>query len=232
MTYVTTTRTLLAIDTATSAVTAAVLVGSGLVANVSLPESRRHAETLAPTIDAAMAQAGLVPADLDAVAVGVGPGPFTGLRVGIVTATTLGLALGIPVYAVCSLDAVAHQVATLGGTAEYTEFLVATDARRKEVYWARYVMVDEVVERQGEPAVCLPANLDSALRALPAAGRGPLLYPEHFSVSIEVTDVDAGALASLVVHRLEHGGELLAPNPLYLRHPDAKPSVAVKSVLT
>lgn len=229
MTCVTTTRTLLAIDTATSAVTAAVHVDDAVVASVSLSESRRHAETLAPAIDDVMAQAGLVPADLDAVAVGVGPGPFTGLRVGVVTATTLGLALGIPVHAVCSLDAIAHQVASLG---EHDQFLVATDARRKEVYWARYLVVDGAVQRQGEPVVCLPADLNPTSRSLPTAGRGPVLYPEHFSVPITVTDVDAGALASVVVHRLEHGGELLPPTPLYLRQPDAKPSVAVKSVLT
>lgn len=229
MTCVTTTRTLLAIDTATSAVTAAVHVGDAVVATVSLPEARRHAETLAPAIDAAMAQAGLVPCDLDAVAVGVGPGPFTGLRVGIVTATTLGLTLGIPVYAVCSLDVIAHQVAALGG---HDDFLVATDARRKEVYWAHYLVVDKAAERQGEPAVCLPADLDAALRVLPTAGRGPRLYPDHFGSPVPVPDVDAGALASLVAHRLQNGGELLPPTPLYLRQPDAKPSVAVKSVLT
>lgn len=229
MTGVTTTRTLLAIDTATSAVTAAVHADGSVLAGVSLSESRKHAETLAPAIDTAMKEAGLVPADLDAVAVGVGPGPFTGLRVGIVTAATLGLALGIPVYAVCSLDAIAYEVA---GSEQHREFLVATDARRKEVYWARYVVVDGAPERQGEPAVCLPADVDHALRELPTAGGGPLLYPDLFGSAIPVTDVDAGALASLVAHRLAHGGELLPPTPLYLRQPDAKPSVAVKSVLT
>ncbi|MBO1754179.1 tRNA (adenosine(37)-N6)-threonylcarbamoyltransferase complex dimerization subunit type 1 TsaB [Allobranchiibius sp. CTAmp26] len=220
---------LLAIDTATSAVTAAVHDGTRVLASESVPDARRHAETLTPTIDSVMAHAGLSPRDLDAVAVGVGPGPFTGLRVGIVTATTLGLALGIPVHAVCSLDAIAHEIASRG---EHGEFLVATDARRKEVYWARYTVRAGGVARLGDPAVSTPAALDPAVRALPTAGRGPLLYPADFGVVVPVTDVDAGALAGLVVHRLEHGGELLPPTPLYLRQPDAQPSAAQKSVLS
>lgn len=220
---------LLAIDTATSAVTAAVHDGSRVLASESVPDARRHAETLTPTIDSVMAHAGLSPRDLDAVAVGVGPGPFTGLRVGIVTATTLGLALGIPVHAVCSLDAIAYQIAARG---EHGEFLVATDARRKEVYWARYTVQAGGVVRHGDPAVGVPGALDPTVRALPTAGRGPQLYPEDFGAVVPVTDVDAGALAGLVVHRLAHGGELLPPVPLYLRQPDAKPSAVQKSVLS
>lgn len=229
MTCVTTTRLLLAIDTATSAVTAAVHDGTRVLAAESVPDARRHAETLTPTIDSVLAHAGLAPADLDAVAVGVGPGPFTGLRVGIVTATTLGLALAIPVHAVCSLDSIAYQIASRG---EHGEFLVATDARRKEVYWARYTVVAGSVRRHGEPGVSAPSALDPALRGLPTAGRGPVLYPDVFQIAIPVADVDAGALAGLVSHRLRYGGELLPPVPLYLREPDAKPSAAQKSVLS
>ena len=219
---------LLAIDTATSAVTAAVHDGARVLVTESIPDARRHAETLTPTIDSVMAHAGLSPRDLDAVAVGVGPGPFTGLRVGIVTATTLGLALGIPVHAVCSLDAIAFQIAARG---EHGQFAVATDARRKEVYWARYAVRAGGVIRHGYPVVSTPAALDPALRALPTAGRGPLLYPDDFEVVVPVVDVDAGALAGLVAHRLVHGGEILPPTPLYLRQPDAQPSAVQKSVL-
>lgn len=222
---------LLAIDTATSAVTAAVHDGVRVLAAESVPQARRHAETLTPTIDVVMSRAGMTPGDLDAVAVGVGPGPFTGLRVGIVTATTLGLALEIPVHGVCSLDAIAHRVAAESGPEEYGDFIVATDARRREVYWARYRARDGVVARLGDPAVSPPGALDPALRALPAAGRGPLLYPADFGVVLPVGDMDAGSLAGLVAYRLQHGGELLAPTPLYLRQPDATPSAAQKSVL-
>lgn len=223
------TDVLLALDTASSAVTAAVHDGTRVLASISIPEARRHAETLMPTIDSVMARAGLVPSDLDGVAVGVGPGPFTGLRVGLVTATTLGLVLDIPVYGVCSLDAIAAEVAT---RAEHSEFLVATDARRKEVYWARYTVSADGVQRHGDPAVSTAAALDPALRALPTAGRGPALYPDKFPRAIAVMEVDAGALAVLVAGRLRVGAELLEPRPMYLRQPDAKPSAQQKSALT
>ncbi|MFC6708093.1 tRNA (adenosine(37)-N6)-threonylcarbamoyltransferase complex dimerization subunit type 1 TsaB [Flexivirga alba] len=119
---------LLALDTATSAVTVALHDGAQVIAEESLVDSRRHAETLTPMISSVVAGAGRSPADLTAVAVGVGPGPFTGLRVGLATATTLGLALDLPVYGVCSLDALAYAAAVRGAPAE---FVVASDARRK-----------------------------------------------------------------------------------------------------
>ncbi len=223
------TGVLLALDTATSAVTAAVHDGTRVLAKESIPEARRHAETLAPTIDLVMKRAGLAPSDLSGVAVGVGPGPFTGLRVGLVTATTLGFVLDIPVYGVCSLDAIAYEVAAAGSC---EEFLVATDARRKEVYWARYTAVAGGVHRHGEPAVATADSLDRDMRDLPVAGRGPLLYPQSFPQVIEVADVDAGLLGALVVARRRDGGELLQPRPMYLRQPDAQPSAARKAVHT
>src|SRR6478735_10952605 len=83
-----------------------------------------------------LASAGLAGGDIDALAVGVGPGPFTGLRSGIATARTLAFVWGKPLHGLMSLDAVALEVAE--STAAVPEFLVVTDARRKEVYWARY----------------------------------------------------------------------------------------------
>jgi tRNA threonylcarbamoyl adenosine modification protein YeaZ len=141
----------LAIDTATPAVTAGVvrleppeihLLGE----RVTL-DARAHAESLTPNVLGALADAGLGMADLDAVVVGCGPGPFTGLRVGMATAAAFAHALGIPVHGVCSLDAIG--VFTSG------EALVVTDARRREVYWARYG--DGV--RVAGPAVGPPANV-------------------------------------------------------------------------
>src|SRR5689334_24959835 len=111
----------------------------------------RHGEMLAPGIADVLAQAGATSRDVTAVAVGVGPGPFTGLRVGLVTARTLALALGIPVHGVCSLDVLAAQA--VGEGAVDRPFLVATDARRKEVYWAAY---DERGVRLGDPEVSRP----------------------------------------------------------------------------
>ena len=127
---------LLAFDTATPAITVAVHDGSDVVAEASGEGSMAHGELLAPAIHAAMADAGAAMSDLTDVAVGVGPGPFTGLRVGVVTALTLGSTLGITTHGVCTLDILAAELAQ-GGAID-GEFLVATDARRKEVYWAHY----------------------------------------------------------------------------------------------
>ncbi len=113
----------------------------------------------------------MVRQDLTAIGVGIGPGPFTGLRVGLVTARTLGLVLEIPVYGVCSLDVLAVEAATaaVGG-----DFVVATDARRKEVYLAAY---DASGARTSGPVVDKPAELATSL---PAVGEGAMLYPDHF----------------------------------------------------
>ena len=124
----------LAIDTATPAVTAGVVRrdsdGLELLAQRVTVDARAHAEALTPNVLGALADSGCSMADLQAVVVGSGPGPFTGLRVGMATAAAFGHALGIPVHGVCSLDGIG--VGTTG------DVLVLTDARRREVYWARY----------------------------------------------------------------------------------------------
>ena len=142
----------LAIDTATPAVTAGLIRRDGdrlevLAERVSI-DARAHAERITPNVLAALADAGRRMADLGAVVVGCGPGPFTGLRVGMATAAAYGHALGVPVHGVCSLDAIGGQ--TTGET------LVVTDARRREVYWARY---RDGVRIDG-PAVSAPADVD------------------------------------------------------------------------
>src|SRR5690349_6838366 len=114
----------------------------------------KHAEQLAPLIDRAMGEAGVVRQDLTAIAVGVGLGPFTGLRVGLVTARTLGYVLEIPVYGVCSLDVLAVEAVDTGAVDR--PFAVATDARRKEVYLATY---SDAGERLTGPVVDKPATL-------------------------------------------------------------------------
>lgn len=130
----------LAIDTSTPAVTAGVVAVSAeavrtLAARVTI-DARAHAEVLTPQILDALAEVGKRPTDVAAVVVGAGPGPFTGLRVGMATAAAFADALGIPAYGVCSLDAIAYDVAVTSGADE--DVLVVTDARRREVYWARY----------------------------------------------------------------------------------------------
>ncbi|MGH3389684.1 MAG: tRNA (adenosine(37)-N6)-threonylcarbamoyltransferase complex dimerization subunit type 1 TsaB, partial [Actinomadura sp.] len=139
----------LAFDTATAAVTVALYEWAPgeavrMCAATESVDRRRHAELLPPSIAAVLAEAGAAPADVNAVAVGVGPGPYTGLRVGLVTAHAFGAALQIPVHGVCTLDVLAWAC----GRDE--PFVVATDARRKEVYWARY---DSARVRVTEPAV-------------------------------------------------------------------------------
>jgi tRNA threonylcarbamoyl adenosine modification protein YeaZ len=207
---------LLAFDTATPHVTVALHDGERVVATYSSSEAMRHGEMLAPGIDAVLSDAGAIAQDVTAVAVGVGPGPFTGLRVGLVTARTLGLALGIPVYGVCSLDVLAAEAVDAG----LDDFWVATDARRKEVYLARYVDGRRV---EG-PAVVRPA--DAATDA-PVVGRGALLYPEAFPQAVAPEHPDAAVLCDVVV---QERFELLDPDPLYLRRPDAAEPAKPKRV--
>jgi tRNA threonylcarbamoyladenosine biosynthesis protein TsaB len=201
---------LLAFDTATPAVTVALHDGARVIASCTKVDARRHGELLAPGITAVLDEAWVPRQDITAVAVGVGPGPFTGLRVGVVTARTLAMVLDIPVYGVCSLDVLAAQAVEDGAVEQ--AFLVATDARRKEVYWAAY---DEHGARIGDPSVSRPADIATDA---PVAGSGALLYPEAFSRGIAPELPDARVLAQVVTDKRVH---LLDPEPLYLRRPDA-----------
>ena len=189
----------LAIDTATPAVTAGVvrLDGVEVLAQRVTVDARAHAEQLTPNVLGALADAGLTVNDLNAVVVGCGPGPFTGLRVGMATAAAYGHALGVPVHGVCSLDAIG--VDTTG------DALVVTDARRREVYWARYrdgIRVDG-------PAVNAPADVPGADEVFAL----PPVYPSVAGLVRAVADWTV-APAPLI--------------PLYLRRPDAKPSVVTR----
>jgi len=201
---------LLAFDTATPFVTVALHDGERVVASYRSGEAMRHGELLAPGITAVLDEAWVMRSDVTAIAVGVGPGPFTGLRVGLVTARTLALALSVPVYGVCSLDVLAAEAVDAG--AVDGPFLVATDARRKEVYWASY---DAEGHRLAGPEVARPADVATEL---PVVGRGALLYPEAFPHPVGPADPAAGTLAAVVT---DERAELLDPEPLYLRRPDA-----------
>ncbi|WP_374457211.1 tRNA (adenosine(37)-N6)-threonylcarbamoyltransferase complex dimerization subunit type 1 TsaB [Nocardioides sp.] len=201
---------LLAFDTATPLVSVALHDGDRVVVEHSSEQPMKHGEHLAPLIARALEDAGIVRQDLTAIAVGVGPGPFTGLRVGVVTARTLGFVLDIPVYGVCSLDAVALEA--VGTGAASGSFLVATDARRKEVYLASY---DVDGARLEGPVVTRPADVATSAEV---AGAGPGLYPEAFPHAIAPDRPSAGWMAHGVSAELV---ELLDPEPLYLRRPDA-----------
>lgn len=215
---------LLALDTSTSAITVALHDGARVLAEATTLDARAHGERLAPGIREVLEAAGATPGELTHVVCGLGPGPFTGLRVGIVTARVLALVTGAALHGVCSLDA-------LAAAGPEGEVLVATDARRKEVYWARYAVSPGSVRALGAPAVTKPAELAPQVRALPTVGRGPVLYPGLFPAPVGVLDVSAAALADLAVARLAAGEALADREPLYLRRPDAAPNVVAKSAL-
>lgn len=199
---------LLAFDTATPAVTVALLDGARVMAERTTVDAMRHGELLAPAIAAVLAEAQVDRRELTAVAVGVGPGPFTGLRVGLVTARTLGAVLGIPVHGVCTPDVLAAEAVASG--AVDGSFHVATDARRKEVYWATY---DAQGGRRAGPEVVKPAAVSTDR---PVVGRGAVLYPDAFPHGRGPEHPSATVLGRVVVERRV---ELREPDPMYLRRP-------------
>ncbi|MGH3456069.1 MAG: tRNA (adenosine(37)-N6)-threonylcarbamoyltransferase complex dimerization subunit type 1 TsaB [Nocardioidaceae bacterium] len=212
---------LLAFDTASPTVTVALHDGSAVVARRDDEGAMRHGELLAPAIAEVLSEAGVARGELTDVAVGVGPGPYTGLRVGIMTARTLAAALPVRLHGVCSLDILAADAhRRLDGP-----LVVATDARRKEVYWARY---DEAGHRISGPAVDRPTELAAQLPSgLPVVGRGAQLYSDVLDAVDGPADPDAGVLADLVVR---DAVTQLAPEPLYLRRPDVRVPGAPKRV--
>lgn len=206
------------VDSATPAVTAALAEVAPdrvrLLAERVTVDARAHGELLAPQVDAVLREGGARPADLAAVVAGLGPGPFTGLRVGLVTAAALADTLGVPTYGVCSLDGL--------GLGTAGRALVATDARRREVYWAVY---DDGVRRTG-PAVDRPADVAEAVAGLGveyAVGEGALRYAEALGLPARERPryPSAAALAELGADRVRAGVPSQPLTPLYLRRPDA-----------
>jgi tRNA threonylcarbamoyladenosine biosynthesis protein TsaB len=210
---------LLAFDTSSPTVTVAVHDGTDVVTEHTSERTMKHGEQLAPLIETALATGGLVRQDLTAIGVGVGPGPFTGLRVGLVTARTLAHVLDLPVYGVCSLDVLAVEAVDTG--AVDGAFAVATDARRKEVYLATY---DAEGRRLDGPVVDRPATLATGG---PVVGEGAVLYPDSFPTAVGPTRPSAGWLARVIAGER---AELVDPEPLYLRRPDAAAAHAPKPV--
>lgn len=226
---------LLALDTATPAVTVALHdadAGRTLAASHQV-DARRHGELLLPALDRVLREADHTAGDISAVVVGVGPGPYTGLRVGLVTAETFGAALGIPVHGLCTLDGIAYASGLQG------PFVVATDARRSEVYWARYA---DARTRCGEPAVDRPAEIAGQVAELPAVGAGARQYEDTFrGFRADLpAEQSATALARLAAEKLAAGdgggtdtggaAGFLSPRPLYLRRPDAQVPAGYKVV--
>ncbi|SDN62454.1 tRNA threonylcarbamoyl adenosine modification protein YeaZ [Klenkia soli] len=195
----------LAIDTATPTLVVGVADDDRVLAEAGVPSGTRHAELLTPTVTAVLAEAGIALRDVGRLVVGLGPGPYTGLRVGIVTAAALGDVVGVPVHGVCSLDAV--------GTGAR---VVVTDARRKEVYWRAHDGGP-----LGEPAVGRPEELQ--LPDLPVVG--DVRFADRLGREVTGAEVTtAGLLRAVPI------GEPAPLTPLYLRRPDAVPNITRKAV--
>ncbi|MEU1395877.1 tRNA (adenosine(37)-N6)-threonylcarbamoyltransferase complex dimerization subunit type 1 TsaB [Micromonospora zamorensis] len=221
----------LVVDSSTPAVTAALVEVSAddvvSRAHRCTVDARAHGELLAPQVDAVLADADARPRDLSAIVAGLGPGPFTGLRVGLVTAATMGQVLAIPTYGVCSLDAIGYPAAS------GEPVLAASDARRKELYWAVY---DGAGQRIVGPEVSTPSVAAARARELGATiavGDGAHRYAEilDLPVRVEPRYPDATVLALLAAERIRAGASSERLTPLYLRRPDAVAAVGRKPVL-
>ncbi len=231
---------LVAIETATETVGVAVRTPAGVQAEFALTGRRRHVETLTPALEHLLAQVGLAPADLGVVAVDVGPGLFTGLRVGVAAAKGLAQSLGIGVVGATSLDIL---TAGASGAGHRGLVLACVDARRAEVFAAVRELSDTgaVVAEPIAPALFAPADLVVALDGLGgapvlAAGDGALRYrdvleaaPGVESVAPTLSFPPPAALLGLALERIEAGESPVEPGrvvPLYMREADATSNFA------
>ena len=206
----------LGIDTSTT-VNVGLARDGEVIGQATVPDRMAHVEQLTPLVRQVLGTAGLTLDDLDHLVVGLGPGPFTGLRVGIATARVLASVHGIPLRGVCSLDVFAVEYAR---ERPADEFLVTTDARRKEVYWGRYRSDGHRIDG---PRVSSPDEVPR----LPAVGPGADLYSERLEAVLGPRVLDPGVLAAVGLDLPDAGTQ-----PLYLRRPDAATPTRRKSVLT
>ncbi len=217
----------LAIDTSGSVTS----IGTGDASQAGVMASaeggRRHAEVIDGLLASVLEKSG--PTRFDAVCVGVGPGPYSGLRVGIAFGLGLSRAWNVPLVGMCSLDAIAWSTIRHASD-EYEEgFVVATDARRNEVYWARYnsaaLRIDGPrVQLKSEADFALPVISNSVVDPAEMALRAAQLIDAGAQVeSVESDWVPHGSDGSAVLVPV---GPLLAPRPLYLRAPDITWSAA------
>lgn len=215
------TTNVLVIDTATDSVVtgAAAITGTAVtvLASRSVSDHRRHAELLTTLMGEVLDESGVGRNGLGAVVVGCGPGPFTGLRVGMATAAAFADALGLPAYGVCSLDALAAQVRH--DRPDAAAVAVISDARRREVYWARY----DNGERVAGPAVAAPAAvIDEVAGAEVAAGSPAHIEAVGLTVDAEAPTVPTVfGLAAAACPAITAGAVPESLVPLYLRRPDA-----------
>lgn len=219
----------LAFDTATDVISVAIGQNGEALAAYQIVSGREHAERLVPAIHALVSDTGVALDRLAAIAVGVGPGRFTGLRVGITTAKVMAQALGIPVVGIGTLDLVAYPLRHAR-----REVVAVVDARRREVFWARYQPVPGGLERRSPDAVDSPADVVAELAATGAeillVGDGVDRYRDLFGGldHVEFAGPEYGAPSALALLELAAGRlereEFVAPHelaPVYLRESDA-----------
>jgi tRNA threonylcarbamoyl adenosine modification protein YeaZ len=203
---------LLAIDTSAGTSVAVVDLDGGVLAERSQSDTMRHAEVIGELIEAVLRESGVAVSSLSGVAAGMGPGPFTGLRVGIAAAKAFAFGAGKPLVPVVSHDAVAFE---RYGAGHEGGLLVVTDARRRELYWTAYVGVDEAG---------LPIREEGPGLSKPDALPHPAL--QRFDAPV----VSAGALGMLAEQLYANGRPFAADEPLYLRSPDVTLSNGPKRV--
>lgn len=203
---------LLAIDTSAGTSVAVVDRDRGILAQADEADTRRHAEVIGTLIERVLAESGVEPRELSGVVAGMGPGPFTGLRVGIAATRAFAFGIGRPVVPLVSHDALALDARE--------PLLVVTDARRREVAWSSYGVSDVLglPVRVAGPELAFPAELGTAVEGYASYRR------------LDAATIPAGPLGMLG-ERLFAAGRAFGPSePLYLRPPDVTPSAGPKRV--
>lgn len=208
---------LLAIDTSAGTSVAVVDLDRGVIAELNEPDTRRHAEVIGEFISDCLSDSGVSVSGLSGVAIGMGPGPFTGLRVGIAAGNAFALGAGKPPVRVVSHDAIAFEQYRAGASGP---LLVVTDARRREVYWSAYSGIDDagIPVRIGEPGLARPDDLAAAVPGFTSFAR------------VDAQTVSAGALGMLAETTFSAGRPFAGAEPLYLRSPDVTVSSGPKRV--
>jgi tRNA threonylcarbamoyladenosine biosynthesis protein TsaB len=217
---------ILAIETSALAGSVALLADESLVTQVVMPVDRRSAQSLAPAIDQLLRTSGVKPAELGLVATTIGPGSFTGLRVGVTTAKTLAYALGCQCLGVDSLDVIAWQAAASRTTEASTgELHAVLDAQRKELFLARFRLEGSEPVRLGENTI-VPAGewLASLQPSMLVSGPGLTRHVDKVPAGVHVAPAEyreptAAAVGQLAHRDYEHGrrDDLWKLMPEYLR---------------
>ncbi|TFB65769.1 tRNA (adenosine(37)-N6)-threonylcarbamoyltransferase complex dimerization subunit type 1 TsaB [Cryobacterium sp. Hz9] len=208
---------LLAIDTSAGTSVAVVDLNRGVLAERGEADTMRHAEIVGPFILECLREANIAPAALSGVVGGMGPGPFTGLRVGIASARVFALGAGKPLVPVISHDAIAYGHYRRGHTGP---LVVVTDARRREIYWSAYSHADAagLPVRVGSPGLAKPADLDDPN------------WLHAGWLRLDAATVSAGELGMVAELTHAHQRPFAANEPLYLRSPDVTLSAGPKRV--